>query len=327
MPLIRLRRGWELAERLATPESVFLSRRRFLQTAALGTIAWATGCRDRAEPGASRAARADAEATALSAPAFTGAYPAKRNAAFRLDRPLTEEAVANRYNNFYEFTSNKDVWRYVGRFRPWPWTIVTDGLVTKPQKWDVEQLVRTMPLEERLYRHRCVEAWAMAVPWTGFPLKALIERAKPLSSAKFARFVSFLRPAQAPGQRNIRFPWPYFEALTMAEATNELAFVVTGIYGHPLPVQHGAPLRLAIPWKYGYKSPKSIVKIEFVESQPATFWNQLAPQEYGFESNVNPRVPHPRWSQATERILGTNERRPTQLYNGYGEYVAALYNR
>ena len=200
------------------------------------------------------------------------------------------------------------------------------SLVDRPKVYDLDDLVRRMPLEERLYRFRCVEAWAMAVPWTGFPMKALINEVQPKSSARYVRMVTFQRPEQAPGQKSQPwYPWPYFEALTMEEAMNELTLLGTGIYGHALPKQHGAPIRLVAPWKYGFKSIKSIVSIEFTDKQPPTFWNKLAPSEYDFWANVNPNVPHPRWSQATERLISTGERVPSQLYNGYGEYVAHLY--
>jgi sulfoxide reductase catalytic subunit YedY len=182
-----------------------------------------------------------------------------------------------------------------------------------------------MPLEERLYRHRCVEAWAMAVPWTGFPLAALVEMAKPLASARYVKLQTFQDKSVAPGQRQTWYPWPYTEGVTMAEAGNDLAFLVTGVYGKPLANQFGAPLRLALPWKYGFKSVKSITRITFAEERPKTFWEALQPSEYGFWGNVNPAVPHPRWSQASERVLGTDEMRPTVIYNGYGDYVAHLY--
>jgi sulfoxide reductase catalytic subunit YedY len=187
-------------------------------------------------------------------------------------------------------------------------------------------LLKKMPVEERLYRHRCVERWAMAVPWTGFPMKAFVDFARPLAKARFVRMVSFLRPHEAPGQAQATwYPWPYFEGLTLAEANNELSFLVTGMYGKDLPKQNGAPLRLAVPWKYGYKSAKAIVRFEFTDKQPGTFWNTVAPTEYDFWSNVNPKVPHPRWSQAQEEMIGTREIRPTLMYNGYGEFVAHLY--
>jgi len=189
-----------------------------------------------------------------------------------------------------------------------------------------DDLIRKMPLEERLYRHRCVEAWSMAVPWSGFPLKALVELAKPLGNAKYVAMQTFMDPKMAPGQRAFFYPWPYTEGLTVAEATNELAFMVTGAYGKPLKNSNGAPLRLATPWKYGFKSVKSIVKLTFTDQRPKTFWEALQESEYGFWANVNPDVPHPRWSQATERVLGIDGRRPTLKWNGYGEYVAHLYD-
>jgi sulfoxide reductase catalytic subunit YedY len=197
--------------------------------------------------------------------------------------------------------------------------------VAKPRTYDLDDLVRAFPLEERIYRHRCVEAWAMVVPWTGFPLASLLRKAEPLPEAKYVRFVSFYRPREASRQSGPSMPWPYNEGLTLAEATNELTFLATGMYGHPLLKQHGAPVRLVVPWKYGFKSAKSIVRIELTARQPATFWNTLMPQEYDFEANVNPAVPHPRWSQEQERLLGTGETRTTLLYNGYGGQVAKLY--
>jgi sulfoxide reductase catalytic subunit YedY len=253
-------------------------------------------------------------------------YPAAGNPVFAAaDRPITAEVAAARYCNFYEFSSTKGVYAYVGSFQPVPWAVEVTGLVARPQTFDIDALIRTFPLEERIYRHRCVEAWAMVVPWVGFPLAALVRHVEPLPAARFVRFVSFQRPDQAPRQANTSLPWPYTEGLTLAEATNELAFLATGMYGHPLLKQHGAPVRLVVPWKYGFKSAKSIVRIEFTDRQPATFWNTVQPREYDFEANVNPQVPHPRWSQASERMLGSGEQRPTMIYNGYGEWVAALY--
>jgi sulfoxide reductase catalytic subunit YedY len=265
-------------------------------------------------------------ATTQDEPLGHDLYPARVNPAFRsADRPLTAEVEAARYCNFYEFSSGKSVWRYVGPFRPQPWTVEVCGLVAKPKTYDIDDLIRAFPLEQRVYRHRCVEAWAMVVPWTGFPLAALLAKAEPLPEARYVRFVSFHNPKVASNQGHSGLPWPYNEGLTLAEATNELAFLATGMYGHPLLKQHGAPVRLVVPWKYGYKSAKSIVRIELTERRPATFWNTLQPTEYDFEANVNPAIPHPRWSQASEKMLGTWERRPTVLYNGYGEQVAGLY--
>jgi sulfoxide reductase catalytic subunit YedY len=317
MPIV-IRPPWYLPEREATPESAYLGRRDFLRVLGTGTIAGAVlaklGC-----------ARADK----LAAPTKTLSAGFKRNKKYVLDRPVTDEKVVASYNNFYEFSEDKgDVAELAQALTISPWAVTFAGMVKKEFTIDVADLVKKMTVEERLYRHRCVEAWAMAVPWIGFPLKKMIEFAQPLSSAKFVRFISFMKPDEAPLQRRAKwYPWPYFEGLTINEATNELAFACVGIYGHDLPKQNGAPLRLAIPWKYGYKSAKSIVRVEFVADQPPTFWNTLAPSEYSFTSNVNPRVPHPRWSQATERMIGSGDRRPTLLYNGYGDQVASIYNK
>jgi sulfoxide reductase catalytic subunit YedY len=252
-------------------------------------------------------------------------YPAKRNEAFKLDRDLTAERYSADYNNFYEFGSSKSVASAARSLKTRPWTVAVDGLVEKPIEIGFDDLIRKMPLEERLYRHRCVEAWAMAVPWTGFPLKALLDMAKPLGSAKYLKLTSFQDKTVAPGQRQVWYPWPYTEGLTIQEAGNDLAFLVTGVYGKPLANQFGAPLRLAVPWKYGFKSAKSLVRFTLTEERPKSFWEALQSSEYGFWANVNPQVPHPRWSQASERMLGTNEMRPTQLFNGYGDFVADLY--
>jgi methionine sulfoxide reductase catalytic subunit len=245
----------------------------------------------------------------------------------RPERALTEEAVAARYNNFYEFTSGKDVWRYVDNFRTDRWSVEVSGLVAKPRKWSLEELLR-LPHEERVYRHRCVEAWSMVVPWRGFPLARLLLHSEPLHKARFVRFTSFADPAQQPSIAERPWDhWPYTEGLRLDEAMHDLTFVATGIYGHALPKQHGAPVRIVVPWKYGYKSPKSVVKIELTAEQPRTFWNDLAPTEYGFLSNVDPTQPHPRWSQLTERLIGTTDVRRTMAFNGYGEQVAHLYRR
>jgi sulfoxide reductase catalytic subunit YedY len=315
---------WNLPDREATPERVVMSRRRWLKAAGLGGAALAAGAglwwwlHESPEEDVLGRGRVGAPGAEL--------YPAAGNPQFReLDRPLTAEGAAARYCNFYEFSSGKSVWRYVELFQPLPWTLEVTGLVARPRTFDLDDLVRTFPLEERLYRHRCVEAWAMAVPWSGIPLAALLRTVEPLPSARHVRFVSFDRPEEASRQRDRYNPWPYNEGLTLAEATNDLAFLATGMYGHALLKQHGAPVRLVVPWKYGFKSAKSIVRIELTEEQPATFWNTLVPREYDFVANVNPRVPHPRWSQARERMLGTGEIRPTQPYNGYGEWVGRLY--
>ena len=251
---------------------------------------------------------------------------AENNQNFTVNRLMTDEVVAATYNNFYEFTLSKNsVWKRVHKFKTRPWEIEISGLVEKPMTLDIDDLIKQMPLEERIYRFRCVEAWAMVVPWIGFPMKALLEKVQPTADAKYVRMLTFLDPEVAPEQRDLRMPWPYFEALTLAEAMNDLTILTVGIYGHILPPQHGAPLRLIVPWKYGFKSIKSIVSIELTDQKPRTFWNTLAPREYDFEANVNPNVPHPRWSQANERMIGTGERLPTMIYNGYGSAVAHLY--
>jgi sulfoxide reductase catalytic subunit YedY len=308
--LIKRARGWEIPGSEATPESVFLSRRQLVGGGAAVAGATALG------PFPAAAQLAD--------PTFD-LYPAKRNDAYKLDREITAERFAADYNNFYEFGSSKTVAAAARALKVRPWTVKVDGLVEKPFEIGIDELIRKMPIEERLYRLRCVEAWAMAVPWTGFAMKAFLELAKPLGSARYLRMETFLDKSVAPGQRQIWYPWPYVEGLTIEEAANELAFLVTGVYGKPLANQFGAPLRLAVPWKYGFKSAKSLVKFTFAEERPKSFWEALTPAEYGFWANVNPAVPHPRWSQATERILGTSEMRPTVIYNGYGEYVAGMY--
>jgi sulfoxide reductase catalytic subunit YedY len=315
---------WNLPEREVTPESAMLSRRRWLKWAGLGTAALAVGA------GAWWWYRGtDNEVLAQGQYNGPGSdlYPANLNHLFsEVDRDISLETDIARYCNFYEFSSTKQVWRYVEPFQPVPWSLEVTGLVAKPKTFDMDDLVRAFPLEERIYRHRCVETWAMVVPWTGFPLAKLIRAVEPLPEARHVRFVSFHEPQQAGRQKSRSEPWPYTEGLTLSEATNELAFIATGMYGHPLLKQHGAPVRLVVPWKYGYKSAKSIVRIELLAEQPATFWNTLVPWEYDFQANVNPNIRHPRWSQAREKMLGTGEVYDTQLYNGYGDWVARLYN-
>jgi len=310
--LIRRRRGWELRESQATAEAVFLGRRELIKAAAAGSMLL---------PGvlSSFAAAAGEDPSA-------GLYPAKQNPRYTLDRPLTDEKLATTYNNFYEFGSQKFIADEAQALKIRPWTIKIDGLVEKETTVGIDDLLKRFPLEERLYRHRCVEAWSMAVPWSGFPMAAFVDFAKPLGSAKYLQMVTFLDAKMAPGQKEFWYPWPYTEGLTIAEARNELAFLVTGMYGHPVPKQDGAPLRLALPWKYGFKSVKSIVRFSFTEKRPKTFWETVQGNEYGFWANVNPDVPHPRWSQASERVLGVDGRRPTLKWNGYGEFVAHLYD-
>ena len=240
-------------------------------------------------------------------------------------RPITPEDVNTTYNNFYEFGSHKQIYNAAEALQTDPWTITVDGLVDKPFEIGIEDLIAKMPIEQRVYRHRCVEAWSMVVPWIGFPLKALVEMANPQGSAKFVQFQTFQDPEIARGQRQHWYPWPYTEGLTMAEATNDLALMVVGAYGKVLHKPFGAPIRLHTPWKYGFKHIKSIDRITFTEERPVSFWEELQDKEYGFWANVNPEVSHPRWSQASERVLGTDEKIPTLLFNGYGDEVAGLY--
>jgi sulfoxide reductase catalytic subunit YedY len=308
------RRGWEMPERFATPERLVFNRRSIVVGGASALALM---------PGAALAQRVE-DLAKLPDPT-ADLYPTKRNDKYKLDRPITDEKINGNYNNFYEFGTSKQISVTARRLKIRPWTVKIDGLVEKPFEIGIDDLIRKMTLEERTYRHRCVEAWSMAIAWSGFPFKKLVDFAKPLGAAKFVRMETFLDPKMAPGQHVSWFPWPYIEGLTMAEATNELAFLVTGAYGHPLAKQHGAPLRLAVPWKYGFKSIKSIVRVSFVEKRPKGMWEALQPAEYGFWANVNPKVPHPRWSQASEELIGAGERRPTMLFNGYGEYVADIY--
>lgn len=307
----RRNRDWDLPERLVTDETVFMSRRGFMEAGAALAGGALLGL------GTATVAAADDPTAKL--------YPVPRNDAYKVDRPLTPETLATTYNNFYEFGSHKHIAEAAQALKLRPWEIRIDGLVEKPFTLAIDELIARMPLEERVYRLRCVEAWSMVVPWSGFPMKALLDLARPLAKAKYVRMETFLDKSVARGQRAFWYPWPYVEGLTMAEAANELAFLVTGLYGKPLPKQNGAPLRLAVPWKYGFKSIKSIVRFEFTDKRPKTFWEEVQGAEYGFWANVNPQVPHPRWSQATERVVGTDERIPTRLYNGYAAYVADLY--
>lgn len=310
--LIKVKKGWELPEAAVTPESVYMNRRAFMATAAAGTIAG----------GALLGGRG---ALAQEGAAWSDLYPVPANEAYTVDREVTPEEYTTTYNNYYEFGSSKEIANRAQALELEPWTITIDGLVEQDMTMDFDDLVRQVDLEERIYRHRCVEAWSITVPWSGFPLRQLVDIARPLGSAKYLQMTTFHDPSVAPGQQQSWYPWPYVEGLTMAEATNDLAFIATGLYGKPMPKQNGAPLRLHTPWKYGFKSVKSIVNFRFTEERPATFWEEINASEYGFWANVNPEVSHPRWSQATERVLHTGERVPTLLFNGYGAYVADMY--
>ncbi|MCY6379580.1 protein-methionine-sulfoxide reductase catalytic subunit MsrP [Hoeflea prorocentri] len=313
MPNIIHKPSWALSEAHATPEDAFFNRRDLIKGFGLAGLGIAAAA--ALQPGR---ARADSDPTA-------DLYPAERNTAFTLDRDLTPEDVNSTYNNFYEFGSHKQIWKAAQALKTSPWDIEIDGLVEEPFTIGFEDLACRVSLEERLYRHRCVEAWSMTIPWTGFALKDLVAMAKPLSSAKYIRFETFLDPQMAAGQKQRWYPWPYVEGVTIDEAANDLAFMVTGAYGKPLAKQFGAPLRLALPWKYGFKSIKSIRRISFTDTRPVSFWEEVLPEEYGFWANVNPGVPHARWSQHQERILHTGLYMNTLMFNGYGEQVAHLY--
>ena len=330
--------GWQGREQDVTPASVYKSRRAFIKQMSLGSIALAANplaCTN-SNGATSEALAPEGPLDTIPANAPRDGLPAPRNTTFVVpEREVTDRIATAIYNNFYEFKNNsmdlKNVWPVTGAYEPFPATIEVAGLVEKPLTLDVADLIKASDLEERLYRFRCVEGWSMTVPWAGFPLKKLIEQRKPLSSATYVRFLSINRPSQMPGIRSSAsfYPWPYYEGLRMDEAMNELSFVVTGMYGEPLPKQSGSPIRIILPWKYGYKGPKAIARIEFTDTQPPTYWNDLQPREYSFLSNVNPNVPHPRWSQASERYITTDPmnapRIPTLLFNGYTEWVGDLY--
>jgi len=307
--LIRTPPGWALPEGAATPEAVALGRRAGMRR----LTALAAGLALTASP-----RRAAAEA---------GPFAAARNATYPGGREITAEREATTYNNFYEFGTEKGIWRAAQKLPQRPWTVQVDGLVDAPRSFDLDDLLKTMPMEERVYRLRCVEGWSMVVPWTGFPLAALLKAVGVKAGARYLRFETAAIPAVMPGLRQSWYPWPYIEGCTLAEAGHDLSFLVIGAYGKALPPQNGGPLRLHQPWKYGFKAGKSLVRISLTEQRPKTFWEEIQPQEYGFWANVNPAVAHPRWSQAQERVLGTGERVPTQLFNGYGEWVAGLYTQ
>ncbi len=294
MHIVR-RRGWELPERLVTPAALVLGRRTALS--GIGALAVA--------------------ATASAAPEVNPKYVAGRD--------LTPEKYAETYNNYYEFSESKNLWQSTQSMKQHPWSIQIDGMVKQPRTIDLDDLLKQVQLEERIYRHRCVEAWAMTVPWTGFPLKQLLAIAEPLGSAKYIVFETAQDKKAMSGLDSPFYTWPYIEGLAIDEAANDVAFISTGLYSKPLPPQNGGPIRLTIPWKYGFKSAKALVRISFAEKRPVNFWQTLQPAEYGFWANVNPDVAHPRWSQASERLIGTNQVVPTQIYNGYGDFVASLY--
>ncbi|MGD1900766.1 MAG: protein-methionine-sulfoxide reductase catalytic subunit MsrP [Geitlerinemataceae cyanobacterium] len=329
MPFFRQPNIWDTAKAAVTPEHVFLNRRQFIRGSIAGGMGLAllslTGCQ-----------KASSSAPDLGNDPLAGTQPLRFGATdLNLPDPgrtTTPRDLTARYNNFYEFGGNKNIWRAAQSLPTENWQVRVHGLIDNPKTYDIDDFTRLFGLEERLYRFRCVEAWAMTVPWVGFPMRKLLEASDPQSSAKFVKFTSFYdeRITTGPGWRPGSLPWPYQEGLRIEEMANELAFFATGAYGHSLPKQNGAPIRMVVPWKYGFKGAKSIVDIEFTAEQPATYWNTLGPTEYKFEANVEPQVPHPRWSQAEERVIDSGNPsswnvEPTLLYNGYGEFVADLY--
>jgi sulfoxide reductase catalytic subunit YedY len=295
-----------------TPYSQYLSRRDFLKAAGIVTgSALLAACAPKAT---------ETTIPAADAPDLPSGLTDELG-----DAANSFEDITN-YNNFYEFTTDKEgVARLSPQFNPSPWEVQVYGLVNKPTTFGMEDLLSKFTQEERIYRLRCVEAWSMVIPWSGFTLASLLNEVEPTSDAKYVRFESVFRPEEMPGQKSSFYPWPYQEGLRLDEAMNDLTLLATGLYGQPMPNPNGAPIRLVVPWKYGFKSIKSIVKIELVAEEPNTLWSMVGPNEYGFYSNVNPEVPHPRWSQATERRVGELGRRPTLMFNGYGEQVAHLY--
>ena len=313
------KKGWEIKESAVTPQAVFMNRRHFLAQAGLALGATAIGTMPQSAQSKS------AQAKDYGNDIAKGLYPPKVNLNYQGGRSLSLESVTSKYNNFYEFGSHKRISKTAQALKLRPWDVEISGEIDKPQTIGVEDLIRKMKIEERIYRHRCVEAWAMTVPWSGFPLSKLIKRVQPNTNARYVEFTTFLDSSVAPGQKQVWYPWPYTESITIEEAMNDLTFMVTGVYGHPLQKQFGAPLRLALPWKYGFKSIKSIQKIRFSKERPISFWEKINAREYGFWANVNPEVAHPRWSQASEELLGENRRVPTRIFNGYGEFVAHLY--
>ncbi|HWK72156.1 MAG TPA: protein-methionine-sulfoxide reductase catalytic subunit MsrP [Burkholderiaceae bacterium] len=297
-----------------TPESVWLSRRNWLRQAGLGALALGSG------------GLLSLDAEASQAVQKLSAAP---NPEYWLSAKQTSEKDVSSYNNFYEFGTGKtDPLDYAGKMQTRPWTVSIEGEVARPRTFDIDDLLKLAPIEERVYRLRCVEAWSMVIPWNGYSLATLLRQVEPTSKAKYVEFISAVQPANMPGLNDRIIDWPYTEGLRIDEAMHPLTMLVFGVYGKMLPNQNGAPMRVAIPWKYGFKSGKSIVKIRLVENMPVTSWAKIAPNEYGFYANVNPDVPHPRWSQATERRIGDGFFAPrveTLPFNGYGEQVASLY--
>jgi sulfoxide reductase catalytic subunit YedY len=308
-----IRRASDIAPSEITSETLYWNRREFMRRFAAPAVG---------------AALASVGAAGASGPADGAGAPLAgvKKSRFSTDEPVNSFEDITGYNNFYEFGVDKeDPRRYAGRLTVRPWTVKVDGHVARPADYAIDDLVKEHQLEERIYRLRCVEAWSMVVPWVGFPLAEVIKKVEPTSKAKFVAFQTLLRPSEMPGQRTDVLEWPYVEGLRMDEALHPLTILAVGLYGKTLLNQNGAPLRLVVPWKYGFKSIKSIVRISFVERQPPTSWSRANPREYGFYSNVNPEVDHPRWSQKRERRIGEFFRRPTLMFNGYADQVAGLY--
>jgi sulfoxide reductase catalytic subunit YedY len=295
-----------------TPKSLYLHRRDFLKAAGILTgSAFLAAC----APSAS--------SQSLATPSSAAAYAGKTD---ELGSPLNSYDDITNYNNYYEFSTAKDAVAPLSvHFKPRPWSVEVSGLVKNPKTYAIDDLLKMFPQEDRIYRLRCVEAWSMVIPWQGFPLASLLKVVEPTSGAKYVRFTTLMDKTQFPAEGDPMYPWPYQEGLRLDEAMNDLALLATGLYGDPLPPQDGAPIRLVVPWKYGFKGIKAIVKIELVDTQPDTFWETIASNEYGFYANVNPDVPHPRWLQSSERRIGELTRRPTLLFNGYADQVASLY--
>ena len=309
---VLIKKSTDLPYSKVTPKGLSTNRRKFLAAAGiLSTTAMGPGL---------------ADLFAAHAPAVAAKLPGVVKGPYSTDEKVTPENDVTHYNNFYEFGAEKDEpARNAGSFRTRPWTVSVEGLVNKPQKYDIDSLMKLATLEERNYRHRCVEGWSIVVPWIGFPLSVVLKAAEPQSKANYVAFTSYYSIAEMPQSRGTGIEFPYVEGLRLDEAVHPLALLTFGMYGEELPKQDGAPVRMVLPWKYGFKSIKSIIRIKLVEREPPTTWNMAAPREYGFYSNVNPQVDHPRWSQATERRLGEFFRRKTLMFNGYADQVAHLY--
>jgi sulfoxide reductase catalytic subunit YedY len=304
-----------------TPPAVYFNRRAFMRAGVAVASAAGTGLLYRKLNGMQLGSVDTAKIDGLQA-----ASTASASSGFRVDEAMTPLSSVVNYNNFYEFTTDKDaVAAAAAGFVTRGWQVMVDGLVHRPQVFDLDDLLRISPPEERVYRMRCVETWSMVIPWAGLPLAKLLDHVQPMGDAKYVAFQTLLDPKRMPGQKTSVLEWPYVEGLRMDEAMHPLTLLASGLYGRALPPQDGAPIRLVVPWKYGFKGIKSIVRISLVETQPPTSWNRYAPSEYGFLANVNPHVDHPRWSQATEQRIGEAGRRPTLMFNGYEEQVGQLY--